>query len=393
METLEILNILACGEDSQNQFKKNVTNIDSLAAEMIALSNGQGGRIYIGVNDDGGVEGLTRDDIQRLNQLISNCASQHVVPAINPTTQNEKIEDKLILIIEVLKGINKPYQDKNGVFWVKNGSDKRKATSREEIQRLFQASSLVHADACPANGITISDLDMDYFRDFFKKRYSESLEQQKLPLEQVIHNMNLGDKGELNITAGLLFSKNPSTRLPSFIVKAGAFPGDTLTTDNYIDSRDITGKISDIYQQTLGFIISNLKQVQGEQSVNSIGKLEIHREVFEELIANALVHRDYFISAPIRVFIFSDRVEIISPGHLPNNLTIANIKAGNSNSRNPVLASFANQILPYRGYGSGILRALEKYSDIEFIDDRDGNLFTCIISRVKRDAKVERGQT
>jgi ATP-dependent DNA helicase RecG len=99
------------------------------------------------------------------------------------------------------------------------------------------------------------------------------------------------------------------------------------------------------------------------------------------IIGNAFVHRDYFVSAPIRVFVFVDRVEIISPGHLPNNLTVENIKAGNSNSRNPVLASFANQILPYRGYGSGILRALENYPSIDFIDDRDGNLFRCIIRR------------
>jgi ATP-dependent DNA helicase RecG len=86
--------------------------------------------------------------------------------------------------------------------------------------------------------------------------------------------------------------------------------------------------------------------------------------------------------APIRVFIFSDRIEIISPGHLPNNLTVANIRAGNSNTRNPVLASFAYQILPYRGFGSGILRALENYPDIDFIDDREGNQFKCIIKRM-----------
>ena len=381
METLEIMKILAQGEDSQNQFKKNINNIDSLAAEIIAFSNGQGGRIFIGVHDVGSIIGLSSEDIHRLNQMISNCASQHVVPAVNPVTQNVSIDDKLILIIDVLKGINKPYQDKNGVFWVKSGADKRKATSREEIQRLFQASSMIHADESPANGLTIADLDMDYFRNFFQQRFGETLKEHKLPLEQVINNMNLGDNGELNITAALLFSKNPSTRLPAFIVKAGAFPGDSITTDSYIDSRDISGKMSDIFHQTIGFIISNIKQVQGEQSINSTGLLEIPRIVFEELIANALVHRDYFISAPIRVFVFSDRIEIISPGHLPNNLTVENIKAGNSNSRNPVLASFANQILPYRGYGSGILRALEKYPAIEFIDDRDGNLFKCIIKR------------
>ncbi|MEI6892183.1 MAG: RNA-binding domain-containing protein [Pontiella sp.] len=381
METLEIMQILAQGEDSQNQFKKNIANPNSLAAEIVAFSNRQGGSVFIGVDDDGSVSGLTSADISRLNLMISNVSSEHVKPSINPTTQNVTLESKVILILTVPKGLNKPYQDKNGIFWVKHGADKRRATSREEIQRLFQSSGMIHADIIPANGLTISDLDMPYFRAFFQKRYSESLETQHLPLEKTITNMNLGDAGSLNLTGALLFSQTPSVRLPAFIVKAGAFPGTSITTETYLDSRDIAGKISDIFQQTISFILSNIKHVQGEQTANSDGQPEIPRIVLEELVANALVHRDYFISAPIRVFVFSDRVEIISPGHLPNNLTVENIKAGNSNTRNPVLASFANQLLPYRGFGSGILRALEKYPAIDFIDDREGNQFKCIIKR------------
>ena len=381
METLEIMKVLAQGEDSLNQFKKNITNIDALAIEIIAFSNTLGGKIFIGVDDDGNVTGLTTEDVQRLNNLLSNAASQNVKPAVNPLSEMAIINDNRIMIIHVPKGINKPYQDKNGAFWVKNGADKRKATSREEIQRLFQNSGMVHADIIPAQGMTIADLDMPYFREFFQKRYGESLDDQSVPLSQTISNLNLGRNDELNITGALLFGQSPSSRLPSFIVKAAVFPGDTLADDTYIDSRDITGKVSEIFQQTINFIMSNIRQVQGEQSVNSLGVPEIPRIVLEELVANALVHRDYFISAPIRVFIFSDRVEIISPGHLPNNLTVENIKAGNSNTRNPVLASFAYQILPYRGFGSGILRALANYPNIDFIDDRDGNLFKCIIKR------------
>jgi len=381
MEAVELLLILARGEDSQHQFKKNINNPDSLAQEIIAFSNGQGGRLIIGADDDGSVSGLSKDDIHRINQMISNVASQHIIPAVNPTTRNVSVQDKIVIILEVSKGMNKPYQDKDGVFWVKSGADKRKATSREEIQRLFQSSGLVYADENPANGLTIADLDMDYFRIFFQKRYGEKLEDQHLSLAQTIANMNLGKGGELNLAGALLFGKNPSNRLPSFIVKAGSFPGQSITAETYLESKDITGKISDIFQQTMSFILTNISHIQGDRTVNSTGEPEIPRIVLEELIANALVHRNYFISAPVRVFVFSDRVEIISPGHLPNNLTVENIKAGNSNSRNPVLASFANQILPYRGYGSGILRALEKYPAIEFEDIRDGDLFKCIIKR------------
>ncbi len=165
METIELLQILAKGEDSLNQFKKNVTNPDSMAAEIVAFCNGQGGTIYIGVDDDGSVSGLLSVDIQRLNQLISNVASQHIIPAVNPMTQNISIDDKLILVLQIPKGMNKPYHDKNGIFWVKSAADKREATSMEEIQILFQSSGLVHADESPANGLSIIDLDMDYFRN------------------------------------------------------------------------------------------------------------------------------------------------------------------------------------------------------------------------------------
>ena len=381
METIELMNVLAQGEDSEHQFKENFNNAESLAAEMVAFSNGNGGKIVIGVADHGLIVGLTKADIHRLNQLISNVASINVRPAINPTTQNMLTENGLILIIDVPMGINKPYQDHAGLFWVKNGADKRKATSREEIQRLFQASGLLHADESPANGLTIADLDMDYFREFFQRRYGEPLDAQQLPLEQTIQNLNLGRDGVLNVTAALLFGNNPSFRLPAFIVKAGCFPGNTIAGETYRDSRDIKGKLADVFQQSISFILANLRQIQGDQTVNTTGIPEIPRIVFEEMVANALVHRDYFISAPIRIFVFDDRVEIISPGHLPNNLTIENIKAGNSNTRNPVLASFANQILPYRGYGSGIIRALQAYPFIDFIDDKEGNMFKVIVVR------------
>ena len=166
-----------------------------------------------------------------------------------------------------------------------------------------------------------------------------------------------------------------------FIVKAVSYPGTEIDERNYIDSQDISGKIADLFQRSMSFVLGNIKHRQEEQGINSLGIPEIPRIVFEELIANALIHRDYFISAPVRIFVFQDRITIISPGHLPNNLTIENIKSGNSNIRNPILASYATRILPYRGLGSGIIRALKAYPNIEFLDEHDGNQFNAIIRR------------
>lgn len=381
METTELIDLLSRGEDSRQQFKTDMNNADALAAEIVAFSNTAGGRIFIGVNDDGSVRGLSGADVARLNLLIANVASQVVRPAVNPLTENVPHPAGTVLVLSIVEGVNKPYMDKNGAIWVKNGSDKRRATSREELQRLFQQAGLVHADETPVAGLSAGDVDMPYFEAFFAQQFGEPLAQHNQPLPQLLTNMNLMNQGQLNVAGGLLFAKSPQYALPAFIVKAVAFVGTRIEDERYIDSRDITGKLADVFQQTLGFIIANTRAAQGEQGFNSPGLPEIPRIVWEELVANALIHRDYFISAPVRVLVFADRVEIISPGHLPNNLTIENIKAGNSNMRNPILASFAAKLLPYRGLGSGLLRVIRAWPQIELIDDRAGNLFKAIVAR------------
>jgi len=165
------------------------------------------------------------------------------------------------------------------------------------------------------------------------------------------------------------------------MVKCVFFPGQYIETDEYFDSRDFSGKIGDVFKNCMNFILTSITHVQGGQSVNSIGIPEIPKLALEEILVNALIHRDYFISAPIRILLFQNRVEVISPGYLPNNLNVNKIKLGNSNIRNPILASFASKVLPYRGLGFGIRRALVAYPYIEFEDDRDGQLFKVTFAR------------
>ncbi len=126
----------------------------------------------------------------------------------------------------------------------------------------------------------------------------------------------------------------------------------------YRDSESpFEGNLSELYEKTMNFILRNLRKVQVEDSFNSLGELEIPKEVLEELLVNALIHRDYFIKSGIKVFIFDNRIEIISPGKLPNTLTVEKIKLGTSIARNPILYSNARYVLPFRGIGSGIPRA------------------------------------
>jgi len=382
MEITELLEIISRGEDSKHQFKQDFSNEISLAQEMIAFSNSGGGQIFIGVNDDGDIVGLSQKDVNRLNNLISNAASQHIKNPINPQTENISLEGKIIIIITVSDGISKPYSDKDGVFWVKSGADKRKATAKEEIQRLFQKAGLLHGDEEIIPNMTVAELDMQYFSKFFEKIKRIKLDDQENPLPVVLENMNLMKNGNMNVSGALLFAKNPQIKLPvRSVVKAICYPGNDIHSTSYIESVDVLGKLEDVFKETKSFILRNLKKIQSDQNINSLGVFEISEIAIEELLVNALIHRDYFVSAPIRIFIFNNRLEFISPGHLPNNLTIENIKNGNSNVRNPILSSFATKILPYRGIGTGVQRALNEYPDIDFINDKEGNIFKVILKR------------
>jgi predicted HTH transcriptional regulator len=381
MNETELLAILARGEDSRHQFKENISNVDSLAAELVAFANSGGGLLIVGANDAGEVLGLTAVDISRLNQLLSNAASQSVHPPIHPLSLNVQTARGLLMVIQAPDGLNRPYTDNQGRIWVKSGADKRHVTAREEMQRLFQQAGLIYADEVPVAQTTVADIDYRALEEYFESRYREPLKETDQSLERLLRNMGLVRDGALTLAGLLLFGKKPERFRPAFMIKAVAIPSRELHEPRYLDSEDIFDRLAGQYQRGLAFVKRNLHYMQGDQGINSLGILEIPEIVFQELLVNALIHRDYFISAPIRVLVFSDRVEISNPGHLPNHLTVEQIRYGLSNMRNPLLASHATHLLPYRGLGSGIPRALKAWPSIELVDDRAGNQFKAIIPR------------
>ena len=383
MNLEELLIQIVLGEDSTRQFKVDIKNAESLASEMAAFANTNGGIIFIGVADDGSMPGLSAQDVGRVNQLISNAASHLVHSPLAVLTENVAIGNgRIAIVLTVPKGIDKPYFDKNGVIWLKAGADKRRVNSKEELRRLFQITNQFHADELPTKA-GIDRMDKLRFRDFLRDVYKMDYPDSPAELTRLLQNMNLAtDDGMLNLAGVLLFAEQPEWIVPQFVVKAIRYPGNKIHATDYLDTEDFSGSLPKLFEGALAFVMRNLHKVQAGRGVNAPGLAEIPEAVFEELLVNALVHRDYLVSAPIRLFIFDDRIEIISPGHLPDNLTVEKIRSGNSNIRNPILVSYiAKGLLPYHGLGSGIKRALEKWSRIDFTDDHDGSLFTVTVHR------------
>ncbi len=349
---------------------------------MASFTNSKGGVIYIGVNDTCEIVGLSQKEVGQINQLIGNAASQLVKSPITVETENIPIGDgKLVIAVTISEGINKPYLV-DGVTWLKSGSDKRRINSNEELRRMFQAGKQFHADELPVKA-TMEQLDMLRFRTFFEGHYREKLPTDDSALHKLLQNMNLVCEDKRLTLAGLLiFSEQPERTYPQFIVKAIRYPGNDIHATDYLDTQEIEGPLRKVYDDSIGFINRNLHRVQQGKGANAPGKLEIPEEALEELMVNALLHRDYMIDAPIRLFVFDNRIEIISPGHLPNNLTVEKILTGTSIQRNPILCSYAaKKILPYSGLGTGIERARKTWPHIEFTDDAEKMTFTATVKR------------
>ena len=383
MEESKLFELIQKGESSLVQFKERLPHPDSLAQEMVAFSNTKGGLIIIGVDDKtGALNGLSFNEIQQTNQQLVNVASQSVYPPIIISTETVNVCGENLIVVEITNGIGKPYKDRLGGIYMKNGSDKRRVTSNDEIARLLQSSKSLFADEMQVFGTSIEDIDEESYKFFLIRKYSKQPEDLGIKLIQSLENLNLMKDGVLTLSGLLFFSKNRSKYRPQFSVQCVSVDAATLLDSSFIDNEaSFDGSISQVFDQTITFINRNLKKVPVTNSFNSHTVWEIPYEVFEELIVNSLIHRDYFISSTIKVLLFCDRIEIVSPGKLPNSLTLENVKSGVSISRNPIMQTIAQHVLPYKGLGTGVMRAISFYPDIEFKNDVDKEQFIAIIKR------------
>jgi len=389
----ELKDIARCGETTTIQFKEQFTGQKEIAKEMIAFANTLGGQIFFGIKDKTGeLVGLSYDDIQTISRELGNAANEHVRPTIYITTDVVRAEGKHFLVCAVAQGKNKPYKNLNGEIWVKQGADKRRITENSEILALFQDSGSYQADAAGMQETSFNDLDRYALNDYLKKVYALDLEKLSDNADQMLKNIHVLNHNGIPTLAGyLFFGKHPEYYCPTFMVKAVSFFGNELAGTQYRDTKEIVGNMPQIYEKSMSFMKSNLHNIQEKgASFNSLGKLEIAEEVLEEVLQNALVHRDLLRSAPIRIFIFDNRVEIISPGALAGGLTEEDIRSGKTFQRNPYMATFATNALHYRGIGSGIVRILAEYPEIEIVNDVSGKEFKVIVWRKEHQISTQK---
>jgi predicted HTH transcriptional regulator len=246
----------------------------------------------------------------------------------------------------------------------------------------MQSSSRLSADEMETD-VEIEAFDFFYFSEFYQMVYEETLDYINIRQSQLLKNFKLLKDKHLTLAGLLLFGKQVELIKPQFGIKATYY----LNDDEFLDKEDISGKLPEQQKKGVDFILRHLKRRPTQNDFNAPGELEIPLPAIKEAVANALVHRDYFINSAIFIHIFADRVEIASAGVLPNTLTIENIKLGIHIERNPIILSFMAKFSEtgYTGRGSGIPRMLrlcqEKDVPLELINDLERNQFKVIFYR------------
>jgi predicted HTH transcriptional regulator len=378
----DLQEIIHGGESSKVQFKERLPHIDSLAHELIAFSNSSGGIILFGVNDKtGAINSLSFSEIQDLNRQLVNAASQKVYPPIYITTETIDVSGQSVVVVTVEEGLSKPYKDSSGIIYVKNGADKRKVISNDELARLLGSKHLL-ADETEIFESSIKDIDERLFSVFFKKEFEQTYEEKGLTLEDALTAKKVMRNDHVTLAGLLFFAKEPQYFRPQYTIKMVTFAGNDIGDCNYRSKpEDLAGTIPEMYKQGMQYLKSSIRYLQKEAGFNSPGVPEVSVIALEEVLQNALVHRDYFKNAPVRLLVFDNRIELISPGKLPNSLTVDEIKYGNPVIRNNQIAYFASRTMPYTGLGSGFRRALKNQPDIELLNDADGDQFIVKIPR------------
>lgn len=390
MDAIELLTMLETGETSRVQFKDKMPHGDSLSKEIVAMSNSAGGVILFGIEDvTGAVNGLSSEEIEEYDRRISQVAD-NIKPPVYLTTEVVKTgsdgDARSVLVVNIPDGINKPYKTDKGEIYVKQGSNKRQLVDNGEIMRLFQRSGNLLADEMEVYDTSVDDIDRQVFSEYFKMEFGKSFAEKGLSYEEALRAKRILRNGRVTLAGLLFFGNDPQSIRPAFTVKMVSYFGTDQSGNDYRSKpADLRGRMPELFEKCMDWLKGNLRHVQDGQDFNSIGHLEISEVALIELVQNALVHRDYFKNAPIRIMLFDDRLEIISPGRLPNSLTVDDIRYGNPVVRNNQIAAFAYRTMPFSGLGTGVKRALERQPDIELVNDVEGEQFKVIIPR-KRDS-------
>ena len=345
---------LLAGEDSRVEFKAlqvtergvRAPNAEGLAGELVAFANAEGGTLFLGVDDAGEPVGIPRHHLDMVDRWLVNIATENCDPPIRPIIRKHVVDggdggdegepEKHLILATIPRGLY-VHRTTSGRYYQRIGSSKRDLTPTE-LARLFQQRGREYVfDEQPVLTADVAALNQHRLEAFFGRSPT-------IPWLDLLRNTRVVAASEDGAThptvAGLLaFATEPSDFLPSCTIEAVCYAGTALSSEDLIHVERLAGPAADQIDAAVSFVA---RFMQEARPADSDPAYDI--DVIDEAVVNAVAHRDYAISgAKIRLFLFADRIEIYSPGKLPNTLSIEDMPY-RTFTRNQLLVSFLSRL-------------------------------------------------
>ncbi len=371
----ELLEILSYGENSGVEFKRDEIRPEELAKELVAFSNLEGGMVILGVEDDGTISGLKRAQPE---QWVMNICRDKIRPPIVPHFQIlkgvEKEKDVAIVGVPHAYTVQSYWHNNIYRYPIRVGSQSREAYP-EELERLFQRRKRLRVEMQPVSGTTLMNLDMRRLRNYFTDIRNQEVPDQddnEAWRSLLINTKILVEEG---VTVGglLLFGKTPKRFLPHAGIDAVAYPGEEKDYEA-LERTSLHGSIiplkgkdntaesiieNGLVEQALGFVRRNTRKTVKLIEGRRVEYPAYPTEALREAIINAIIHRDYLLtSTDIELSIFSNRLEIVSPGRPPKGITPERMRVGARAARNELLKDIMRDYGYLEHMGMGIPRKI-----------------------------------
>ena len=368
----ELLEMIANGENSDVEFQRDDLRVEALAQELVAFANFAGGRVLLGVEDDGAVSGLARPGLE---EWVMTACRDKIRPPLVPSYEvvRNVANGRDVAVVRVVPGLDVHALRHNNAstYLLRVGSQSREA-SREELAHLFQRRGALRAELQPVSGTTLADLDRRRLRNYFGDIREQALPDDDDAWRRLLAGTELMIEEHATVAGVLLFGTE-SRRLPHAGIDAVAYPG---TEPDYAAQEraalrgamapllDAQGGIVEngLVEQALHFVQRNTRCVSEiQEGGRRIDRAVYPREALREACVNALIHRDYLLTGTtIELSVYSDRLEIVSPGRLPKGVTPERMRVGARTARNEILKDVMRDYGYLEHMGMGIPRKIVK---------------------------------
>lgn len=350
-------------ESSLLEWKETLPQKQPIYRTVVGFCNQNGGKIVLGVRDDGVIVGLAQNQVEELLETLERDIYQACSPPIVPRVFARRIEDKSIVIIEVSPGMNKPYYiTSEGLeqgTYVRIGPHTVRANA-DMIEELRWQSRGIHFETMLQYQAGRKELDDKKIGDFLRSRR----DQKKVKYTEAIlkaYRLIGEEHAKLCPTnAGLLlFGKRPQHYLSEAMIICTHFRG--TSGRDVVATIDCEGTLFEQFETAFAFLLSRLLRSFVIRGAKRKETLEIPEEAIREALLNAIVHRNYHQTSPTRVSIYDDRVEILSPGTFPGPLDATTMKAGLTFLRNPLICRIFREAEYVEKMGTGLLIIFNSY--------------------------------